>query len=153
MHSTWSDNPQFYLFLPPPVSAKPKVQILLKLLHGWDGKRKRDPLNTMIGVYLLQCPKGAQLDPNDETISVARAVRQPLNDSDYRARLVEATFLPNSEAVITIDTLAPSKNPYLIVPATFGREKTGSFSLEVTSNVEIFLLEGISAFSASLHTQ
>ena len=28
---------------------------------------------------------------------------------------------------------------------------TGAFSLEVTSNVEIFLLEGISAFSASLH--
>ena len=26
LNSTWGDNPQFYLYLPPPVSAKPQVR-------------------------------------------------------------------------------------------------------------------------------
>ena len=63
--------------------------------------------------------------------------------------MAETTFLPSDESVMTLDNLKPSKNPYLIVPATYGREKTGTFSIEVTSNVEIFLLEGVSAFSAA----
>jgi hypothetical protein len=49
LHSTWSDNPQFYLFVPPPVSVTPKIKVLLRLHDAWDKKRKRDPLNTMIG--------------------------------------------------------------------------------------------------------
>ena len=88
---------------------------------------------------MLNCPKGAQQE-SKESITVTRAVRQTLSKQDYNARILDATFLPNLEAVVTLNNLKPSKQPYLIVPATYGREKTGAFLLEVTSNVEIFLL-------------
>ena len=121
------------------------IFILTTLSLSWK-VRKRDPLNTMIGLYLLNCPKGAQTDSSDGKLEVSRAVRQELTKEDYNARICDATFLPNNEAVVSIDNLKPSKNPYLIVPATYGRERTGTFSIEVTSNVEIFLLQGISAY-------
>ena len=69
------------------------------------------------------------------------ARRQHLSKEDYSYRLVDATFLPSHQAVVTLDNIKPSKNPYLIIPATYGRDKAGAFTLEVTSNVEIFLVE------------
>ena len=39
--------------------------------------------------------------------------------------LAQATFLPNNQAVVTLSDIKPSKHPYLIVPATYGRDKAG----------------------------
>ena len=76
-----------------------------------------------------------------------RAVRRPLGREDYDARVLDATFLPINECVVTIDSLKPSVHPYVILPCTYGRDKAGAFSLEVTSNVEFFLVEGVSQFA------
>jgi len=33
LNTTWSDNPQYYLYVPPPVATKPQIRIVLKLLQ------------------------------------------------------------------------------------------------------------------------
>jgi len=140
LNSTWSDNPQYFLYVPPPVSAKPSLRIVVTLDKGWEKVRKRDPLNCMLAVYLLHCPPAAISDGKEDNIFTP-ARRQHLSKEDYSYRLVDATFLPSSQTVVSLDNIKPSKNPYLIIPATYGRDKAGAFTLEVTSNVEIFLVE------------
>jgi len=95
---------------------------------------------------VLNCPKGAQQE-SKESITVTRAVRQTLSKQDYNARILDATFLPNLEAVVTLNNLKPSKQPYLIVPATYGREKTGAFLLEVTGMWRSFCSLGVANVS------
>jgi len=57
LNLSWSNNPQFYLFVPPPVSTKPNVKVTLSYRGNWEAKRARDPIGCMIGVYALQCPQ------------------------------------------------------------------------------------------------
>ncbi|EKX42458.1 hypothetical protein GUITHDRAFT_164093 [Guillardia theta CCMP2712] len=144
LNTSWSSNPQFFLFVPPPVSTKPNVKVTLSYRGNWEAKRARDPIGCMIGIYALQCPQSfidrerAFPGPGIKREALDRLT---LERPDYERRLVDTVFVPNDSVVVNLDKIRPSNRPYLLLPTTYSNGKSGGFTLEVIANVEIFLFE------------
>lgn len=118
LNESWARNPFYFLHVPPPCAHKPSVTVNFSLVpilpspplsksrpkNPWAGHQRRDPLGSMIGIYVFKVHAG---------------FRGPINVKNLDARIVETKFVPASNVSVNLELL-PSADPYVIVPATHG---------------------------------
>lgn len=138
LNATWASNPQFHIYIPPPTAVTPRLLITLKLKDSSGERRRRhlDPLGCMPGLYLLPPKDG---DPFPLESDVVRRI--PLTLRDYQRKIAETAFLPNDGVSISLPALQPSTLPYILIASTFDPSKAGGFTLEISSNAHMLVLE------------
>ena len=115
----WKKNPKFaFRFKSAPINEASNSPVKITLgRHGitWKSMSKRDAINCMIGFYVF-------VQTNDELTQI------------YESAFVPAEEV-STEPDFVLDFLRGNQE-YIIMPATFGEGKVGSFILTVMSNAE-----------------
>ena len=128
LNLNWKKNPKFAVKFRNhnKGSAPARTRIKLdRVGEKWKGTGKTDTIGCMIGFYVFICDKA---DGN------AGELRQ----------VFESPFAPDesiaTEPDFTLEGLGP-KEEYIIMPATFGEGKKGSFVLSITSEYEYTIVK------------
>lgn len=121
VHDTWKNNPQFLVRIPGPVMTKPKLRFrLVRQEAEWRKQVAKDPIGCLLGLYVF---KGSQ-----RVVDRARA-----------HMILESTFLPGNYSEATLDSLRAAETSLVVVCTTFNPNKIGQFTLEVSSNIDIWV--------------
>lgn len=117
----WKKNPRFLLRFHNPVNTDAPARLRITLArHGpnWRPMAKKDTVGCMIGFYIF------------------------LAQGDAQTQIYESTFVPDDEMAtdptFSLPQLAHGET-YIIMPATFGENKFGSFVLSILSEYEFHL--------------
>lgn len=119
LNDSWARNPYFFLDIPPPCAFKPLITVKLSLTpitsdasrtslrpkSAWASRQRKDALGSMIGVYIFKVPAGS---------------RGPFKLKDLDNIVVETKFVPADHVSLNLELL-PSADPFVIVPATYGK--------------------------------
>lgn len=118
MSPSWKKNPRYLLVL----SARAKVKISVsRLSKGSKKAGVSSSVDDMIGLYVLQCS-----EPTGEIKGDLR-----------RAKVFESTF---SVVENTSEVELNGMQAYVVMPTTFGADRSGKFSICCTSSVDFDLI-------------
>lgn len=135
LNDSWPRNPCFFLHIPPPCAFKPSITVKLSLTpissnaaprsssrpkSAWAARQRKDALGSMIGLYIFKVPAGA---------------RGPFKLKDLDRSVVETKFVPADSVSLTLDLL-PSADPFVIVPATYGKGESAPWENPMQSPMQ-----------------